>query len=292
MNTLSFLKISINKIILLLFFLQFMVNTQISTATEKKFEIFGAILYQNTPDLSKYGFKKIHLFYEDELLDKHTISNKINKEKIKNAAKLSLSEPNIPVCLDIESWEFDNLDKNKFLSNYIAVINYFKMYNKKSNVGYFGIFPRDSPHAEYSYKNNIRETVIMPVWHKSNNFTKSIGKKVDIYYPVFYTRYKDRDIWIKIVKEKVEKIKEINQNAKIYGFIWPQYYTDDPKYKFIEREVWREQLETLYKYCDGAVIWSHYLGPEGYPINFDYQMDWFQETIDFIKDYNITSSKL
>lgn len=256
-----------------------------------KFEIFNAILYRNTPDLSSFGIKEFFLFYEDELLDKYTSGNRINKNKIRNAANTSYKQVGVPVCLDIETWELDDANRDASLSKYLKVIEIFKRYNNISKVGFFGVFPMDSPHAEYSFKNDLREAVIMPKWHESNNFTKKIGRKLDVFYPVFYTRYQDREIWIKIVKEKTAKIREINTSAKIYGFIWPQYYTNDSKYKFISREVWREQLETLYKYCDGAVIWSHYLGPDGYPINFDYQMDWFQETIDFIKDYNITSSK-
>lgn len=253
-------------------------------STEKKeFEVFNAILYKNAPDLSLFGLNKIFLFYEDELLDKHTSGNTINLTKIQKAAKSSYIDVNIPVCLDIESWDYSEVNKAK----YTKVINYFKKYNNKSKVGYFGVFPMDSPHAEYSYKNEIRDKIIMPNWHEINERTKNIGMKVDVFFPVFYTRFKDRETWIKIVKEKVAKIKEINKTAKIYGFIWPQYYTDDGKYKFIEKDVWAEQLETLYQYCDGAVIWSHYIGPNGSPINFDYNMDWFITTIDFIKKYNI-----
>lgn len=262
-----------------------------TVSNKKEFEIFNAILYRNSPDLSNYGFKKIFLFYEDELLDKHNSGNLINTNKIKKAAKLSSTDISVPVCLDIETWGLDDANRGNSLPKYIRVIDFFKKTNYKSRVGFFGVFPMDSPHAEYSYKNELRGKVIMPKWHESNNFTKKVGKKMDVFYPVFYTRFKDRDIWINIVKEKVAKIKEINTKAKIYGFVWPQYYTDDGKYKFIEKEVWREQLETLYKFCDGVVIWSHYIGPEGKVIDFDYKMEWFTTTVDFIKKYNIKNKK-
>ena len=52
-----------------------------------KFEIFNAILYRNTPDLSSFGIKEFFLFYEDELLDKYTSGNRINKNKIAELKK-------------------------------------------------------------------------------------------------------------------------------------------------------------------------------------------------------------
>lgn len=257
----------------------------------KDFIVFNALLYKNTPELESYGYHDIFLFYEDELLDKNfkksSNGNLINYSKIKAAALKASNEPNIPVCLDIESWKLDDHHRVASKSKYIKVLKYFKKYNSKSKVGYFGVFPMDSPHADYSFKSPIRESVIMPKWHESNNFVKNIGRESLIYFPVFYTRMKDVETWEKIVLEKVSKIKEVNKTAKIYGFIWPQYYTDDGLYKFIEPDVWKRQLQTIYKNCDGVVIWSHYLGNNGKPIEFSYEMEWFKITNQFIKDKGI-----
>lgn len=259
----------------------------------KDFKIFNALLYRNTPNLESYGFKKIYLFYEDDLLDKRaTPSNTnpggiINYSKIKRAAEKSLLNPNIPVCLDIESWPLEDAHRQNSRNKYLKVLNYFKSINVKSKVGYYGVYPMDSPHADYNFESPIRESVIMPKWHESNNFVKNIGQNSNVFFPAFYTRYKDHDTWVKIVKEKVAKIKEVNTKAKVYGFIWPQYYFEDGKYEFIEAKIWKKQLEILYKYCDGAVIWSHYNGPNGTPIDFSLNMEWFRETVKFIKENNI-----
>lgn len=272
------------------FCLLMLVIAPFTFSQSKKFEVFNALLYRNTPNLESYGYKKINLFYEEDLmnLDKgQKGGNSINYSKIKKAALKSIKNPDIPVCLDVESWQLD--DSNRFASKkmYLEILRYFKKVNKYSKVGFYGVFPMDSPHADYSFNSPIREDVIMPKWHESNNYVKDIGKKMDIYFPVFYTRMKDENTWEKIVIEKVNKIKEVNKNAKIYGFVWPQYYSDDGYYKFIESNVWKRQLEVVYKYCDGVVIWSHYLGENKKTIDFSYEMDWFKETNKFIKEKRI-----
>jgi len=266
-------------------------NLCFGQTSSKDFKIFNALLYKNTPDLSKYGFKDIYLFYEDDLnyINKtyKEQGRSINKTGVANSAKKAKLNPDIPVCLDIESWPLDGKYKSESKNKYLSVLKLFKQYNNKSKVGYFGVFPMDSPHADYSFNSKIRSSVIMPKWQSTNNYFKDVGRAVDIYYPVFYTRYKDEETWEKIVKEKVAKIREVNKTAKIYGFIWPQYYTNDGQYNFIESDVWKRQLEILYKYCDGAVIWSHYKGPGGKNVNFSTQMPWFKTTTEFMRNKNI-----
>lgn len=261
-------------------------------AQQKEFKIFNALLYKNTPNLKGYGFHEIFLFYEDDLNDlpndlTTSSGRNINVNKVINSARKAAINPNIPVCLDIESWPLDGDHKNKSKEKYKRVISLFKKHNSRSKLGYFGVYPMDSPHAEYSFNSEIRSSVIMPNWHKINNYFKDIGNSVDIFFPVFYTRFKDLETWEKIVKEKVNKIKEINPSGKIYGFIWPHYYTDNGKFPFIEKNIWQRQLEIVYKYCDGAVIWSHYNGPNGTPINFSKNMGWFKITLDFMEKNNI-----
>ncbi|OPC62260.1 hypothetical protein DSC47_12245 [Elizabethkingia miricola] len=253
----------------------------------KSFEVFNALLYKGVPNLKKEGFNDLFLFYEDDILDKNKSKNNeggtINLKKIITIAKRSLNNPNTPVCLDIESWQLDDIHREESKKKYLEVLNYFTQINKKSKIGYFGVFPMDSPHADYNYNSPIRETVIMPKWQESNDYMKSVGYKSNVFYPVFYTRTKDRETWKKIVIEKVNKIREVNKTAKIYGFIWPNYYTDNGKYPFIEDDFWEFQLNVLHEYCDGAIIWSHYNGPEGTPINFNYNMGWYKVTQAFIK---------
>lgn len=276
--------------IILSFTLVVQIFPLICMAQIKKFEFFDAILYRNKPNLESYGYKKMYLFYEEDLMNSdkgQNGGNSINYGKIKTAALRSMVNSNFPVCLDVESWQLD--DENRYNSKkiYLKILNYFKKINKKSKMGFFGVFPMDSPHADYNFDSPIRESIIMPKWHESNNYVKDIGKNVDVYFPVFYTRVKDEETWKKIVVEKVKKIREVNTKAKIYGFIWPQYYMDDGFYKFIEPDVWRRELEIVFKYCDGAIIWSHYLGEDGQALDFNYEMDWFKVTNQFISEMNI-----
>ncbi len=287
----------------ILFFLGFyLVNSGSAVAQKKtinasqktkKFIIYNALLYGKTPDLTQYGFKQFFIFYEDDLVTKGINRSTGVEEgapdlkKIKAAALKSKQDPNIPVCLDIESWTLDDAHVKNSLLKYMDVLNTFKRYNNLSKIGYYGVFPHPSPHKEYWYENEMRAGIIMKRWNETNNNVKEVGLNVNIFFPSFYTRNKDLKIWKKIVQEKVAKIKSIRKDAKIYGFVWPQYYSDDQPFNFIDQEQWKFQLETLYQYCDGIVIWSHYLGPNNKPIDFDYKMPWFQTTLQFINKYKI-----
>ncbi len=282
----------IKSLILSLILTIFVNSLLYSQSAKKEFEIFNALLYRNTPKLEEYGLKKIYIFYEDDL---NYLSNrstnesgrKINTDGVIHSAKQANLNNSIPVCLDIESWPNGGKYLKESINKYLSVLKLFKRYNRKSKIGYFGVYPMSSPHEEYNFNSQIRETVIIPNWHKINKDTERIGRAVDIYYPEFYTRSNDHNTWKKIVIEKVRKIREINKSAKIYGFIWPQYYLSNGRYDYIESDIWYKQLETLYKYCDGAVIWSGPTGPNGKVVDFNLNMGWFKETVKFINENNI-----
>ncbi len=280
-------------LLLWIFMIQFSTKIDAQKNSPKDFILYNALLLGNTPDLTSYGLHKFFLFYEAQLLDNDfrkpdDYSRRlINGAKIDSLARKAKKNPEAPVCLDIESWSLDEATRGVSLPKYLDVLQRFKEANNISKVGYFEIFPHDPPLPDYWYSAQAHKTKTLSKWHESNNFVKEVGKRVDIFYPAFYTRNQDTVTWRKMVQHKIAEIKNFKKTGKIYGFLWPQYYLDNGHYKFIESDIWRFQLEILYKYCDGIVIWSHYNGPEGKPVDFDYNMDWFKATRQFIQAHNI-----
>lgn len=258
----------------------------------KTFSFYNALLYEDTPDLTSDDIHKIFLFYEDDLLSNDPLSpdnfskRTISEEKIRQKSLLSLKSPNVPVCLDIESWPKDDKEGTKSLEKYLKVLDIFKSTNSRSKFGYFGFFPHlSSPEPDVKSKNPLNIEIFK--WDNDNAALKKIATESKIFYPEFYTLNDDILTWEKMVKDKVSKIKAINANAVIYGFVWPNYFSNDGKYLFLPDKLWSKQLEIIYKYCDGAVIWSHYNGPDGKKIKFSRNMPWFISTKKFIKQHNI-----
>ncbi len=246
---------------------------QLSSQNKKDFKIFNALSFKETPDLSKYGFSKINLIYEDGVISTNYKLKKgdfnwrfIDFTKILKEANKSKTEKNIPVCLDVEYWGkylYDKNTKNDAEEIYVTLINIYRTIDSKS---------------------------LVSVFHYGA-ISKKINGVSNVVYPCYYTHNNDHKQWISMVKNGIKSIQKQNVNNPIYVFIWPQYNPNQSKhdlgYKFIEPDFWRLQLETLYPLCDGIVVWSHYKDENGNLIYFNEKMPWFQETIKFIEKYDI-----
>ena len=115
-------------------------------------------------------------------------------------------------------------------------------------------------------------------WIDLNTGLHEIAEQVDIIFPSLYTFYDDREGW-KIYAE--EMLKEAKKNNKpIYVYLCPQYHGSNRfrGWDFLEGEYWKIQLEMVYKYADGVVIWSRKLNAK----DWDKDRAWWQETIKFI----------
>ena len=261
-----------NSFILLLIILYLPLKGQ---TPRKNFKVFDALLFKETPDLSKYGFKKINLIYEDGVIStdyhvKDPVDIKrrfVDREKIVAQAKKSMLAPGAPTCLDVEHWSIDNLQTQKYaIAQYVDLIRQYRSVDKKSLVSVFH-YGSASP---------------------------EIYNASSVIYPCYYTHDANPNVWIGMVNNSMIRINKYAKNGKkkpVYAFIWPQNNPQPGKpdfgYKFVDRKVWRMQLETLYKLVDGIVIWSHYRDEKGKLIYFDTKMPWFQETLDFMADHNI-----
>lgn len=245
----------------------------IGIAQEKpNFPIFDAILCKNKPDLSIYGFRKFNLIYEDGVIstnyhDKDARSPNrrfLDSKKIIAAGNLSRRSVTVPTCLDVEHWNLSDPSlRDSSTSKYVSLIKSYRKIDPKSLV------------SVYHYG-----AISEPIYNVSN-----------VVYPSYYTFEANINVWIGMVDNSMKVIKARSKRRPVYAFIWPQY-SPNPKspslgYKFLDRKIWRLELEKLYKLCDGIVIWSHYIDDKGNQVNFDVNMPWFQETLQFMKDHKL-----
>jgi len=276
--------------------------------SKNNFRVYDAVMIEDKPDLYKFGFSKINVIYEDSLL---IVNNKFPKNpnkrlfsetKFKKTEKLIDSR--YPICVDIERWTLYPKDLNENIPKFHNVTYKFKKKYPKVDFGYYGVLPfadlyiydlvsklKKDKHGR-SWLNQKGDDW-WGDWNYLNNRLISISRNNEIAFPSCYTRFKDKDVWLEATKIQINKIKELNPKIKIYAFVWPQYYakgtTADEKY--IERDFWEFQLETLYKLCDGIVIWMPpFNSSNRSTINWDSNSDWLNSTKSFIKKYNIKSN--
>lgn len=271
-------------------------------ANAQTFSVYNALLFKNTPDLSSQGLHKINIIYENQLLnfspDKPAdVNSKILSVNALKSRAVSLeADPNVPVCIDIESWNprigpLGTLSLNKYLD----VLTKFKNYNPNSKIGLWSVMPFNDYILQYlSQKKSLgnrdpNANSYYSQWRKTNNFLKPIALKVDYSFPSFYGYYdNDYNQFEEHVKLQTQIVKGYNPRIKILGFIWPQYRLNGRgPYIYKTAERWRFELETLSKYCDGVVIWSSPTQVDGKAEYFDENKPWFQETLKFIKDHNL-----
>jgi len=266
--------VEIKKIIALLGFLTLGYLVHGQDPIKKNFKVYNALLFKNTPDLTNYGFSKINMVYEDGVIStnyhvtdlKDTARRFIDYPKIAKAASSAKASYMVPTCLDVEHWSlYDKKNYNYAVNKYVDLIKSYRKvdYNSLVSVFHYGSISQD-------------------IYNSSN-----------VIYPCYYTHSSNINEWIAMVKNSILKIKKFGGKKPIYAFIWPQYNPEpgrnDLGYTFIDREMWKIQLETIYNLCDGVIIWSHYRDQNGNNIYFDVNMPWFQETLSFIKRHKIKS---
>lgn len=243
---------------------------------KKDFKVFNALLFKNTPDLSEYGFSDINVIYEDGVITTNSSFKRgefdwryIDEAKVISESNKSKVNKNIPVVLDVEYWGgrlYRSSTRKKAEDIFVELIEKYRSNDSTSMVSVFhyGIL------------------------------SKRILDESNVVFPCFYTHSDDRKEWLNMVKYNLNNLKKINsKNLPVYVFIWPQYNPvperHDLGYRFIDKEFWRFQLDSLYELCDGVVIWSHHRDSEGKTVFFDEKMEWFQETLDFINKNSINN---
>jgi len=243
-------------------------SNKIKFQNKKPFVMYNAILFKNTPDLTNYGLRKFNMIYENSLLDNNSADKYnrnvrlINPKKFRQMATKAQQDADVPVCLDIESWKLTDQDSKSSIPKYLSALSLYREYHPEAKVGLYA-------HTKFDELNKVS----------------------DIFYPSFYTYNNDSVKWKEKTIKEIERLRKLDSSKPIYAFIWPQYIQNPSArqlgYTFVNADFWKFQLETLYKYADGIVIWSHYRGRNKELIYFNENMPWWQVTKEFTRKNNI-----
>lgn len=253
----------------------------IKSEAQKKFIIYNAIHYRNTPDLTNQSLHKLNLIYEAHLLDgnKQPHDDSIRKAALK-------ANNGAPVTLDIEAWSFESGDIDETIKKYEQTIRTFKQANPNAPLGFYSVVPQSVIHKWQ--KMRYTENSDYSKWLHTDLKLKPIADKVDIFFPACYTYTDDTVSWKESVIATINEIKKYSADKPIYAYIWPQYHNGFAKgFQFVDPKVWRFELETLYKLTDGIVIWTSDKDVNKNTIYWDESMPWWTVTKDFIKEHGI-----
>lgn len=245
-----------------------------------QFTLFNWVRYKNTPEnLSPYlqplGLSMQNLTTPDNKLDTSALQ----------AFTVSLYGVRKIVTLDIETWSYAKDSLTETIRRYINATDIFHSLNKHSLVGFYAA----PPYQRYSWK-NLQKPEAYSRWQTVNDSLKEFADKVDIFSPSAYCRDTSTCNWEKYIKANVDEIRtKYSKTKPIYFYIDPQYIVKDTvdglvNHQFIDKMRWKKLLDIVYKYANGAVIWTSNKDENNKIIEWKDDMEWWQVTKDFIKE--------
>ena len=254
---------------------------------KKSFHIYVSFKFINQPlQLEEtYGLKKLNIYYHGHLIIKDSTKMYVaNLAKIKEIGEYYKDKTDELVCFDIEKWKFrynDSLNNYRSLLNFLNVVKTFREQAPETMFGFYGQFPQrkywDPVLKARGFPSRCNE------WQKLNEYIRPATEYVNVIMPSLYTFYKDRNSWVIYARENMNEAKKYNK--PVYPFLWPQYHQNKSKKKpvdceFIEYDYWKLQLETVYKYADGVIIWV----PRGHV--WDEEKEWWRATKEILSKIN------
>lgn len=292
---------SINLILLLSLFM--MQDNAISKSPEptytidqragaKEFKIYDGTLYQNKPDMREYGIVEIPMVYVSKIWKGWKDMNSKQRSALPQRAVVreiakSVNPSDGSVIVNVEHWNIrakgSELQEN--VTKYVQLLEWFKQDNPKVKWGYFARPPvRDYNRSilgpeHYKYRR----------WQRMNDGLKPLAEVVDIIYPSLYTRYNDPASWREYAKQNIAESRRLADGKPVIAFLWPQFKKSDQNYsqEYIPAGFWREQLETVYEYADGVVIWGGWDVKRRGKADWSEDLAWWQVLKRFIRDKGI-----
>lgn len=255
-------------------------------AASAQFTLFSWIRYKNTPeDLMPYlhpiGLSFQNLTRPDNQLDTGRLQAfTVSKYGVRNI-----------VTLDIETWSYakDSLDET--IHRYINAVDIFRSLNNHSLVGFYAA----PPYQRYSWK-NLENPQAYARWQAVNDRLKEFADKVDVFFPSAYCRDTSTANWEKYIKANVAEIRtKYSKTKPVYFYIDPQYIVKGTvdgvvNHQFIDKSRWRKLLELVYKYANGAVIWTSNKDINDKTIEWNPDMEWWRVTKQFMKEKGLVKN--
>lgn len=254
-----------------------------SNAAAFAFDVYDGTLYQGKPNLTPLGIKSMPIVYEGAIFPNATTLDFPDKAIIDKVSRTIRASNQKRVVIDIERWHLHG--SRSVISDSVNKYTKFIKALKKSGVsnvslGYYGNLPlRDFPSSiEMSSSNRYK------AWQNNNNNVRGISVAVDAVYPSLYAFNDDVLAWRKYAIAHVSEARRLAPGKPVIAFIWPQFHDASSvqfRNQYVDRNFWRQQLETLYRVADGVVIWG------GYKQQWDQSAPWWQETRSFMQAHNI-----
>jgi hypothetical protein len=255
---------------------------QLSAAgVSRQFMVFDATLYRNKPSLREYDVHPLSILYEDRFWPPGSPHSDLPPEElVRSLAKHVRITPE-PVVIDIERWPLKGNDSTvrSTIGKILLLLSWLRSEAPNVKLGFYGTLPlpdywraiRDSASSEHRS------------WQRDNDRLDDIGDRVDALFPSIYTFYPDRQGWVEYAVAQLTEARRKAKGKPVYAFLWPQYHESNFLAGLwpLEPDYWELQLNTVYQYADGVVIWGGW-GSQG-PEAWDEEAPWWQVTQRFLR---------
>jgi hypothetical protein len=226
---------------------------------EKKFKLFNAITYSNTPDLRTKGFYEFQQIIESQVTT--SLVNNVyepDSAKIATLAKSLLSKPDVPVGVKAGTWIRDRgTDNVAMVARHEKFKRIFRRHNPHNPIGFFTTTPSSLSGLRVTNSNPF---VNQSSWKISAAIpTRPVREHVDILLPASYIIDDDTTTWKREFYLTVAEAKKNNTGKPIYAHFYVDYFNQainfSNYYKPISNKAtFRTMLEAAFKICDGVVL--------------------------------------
>lgn len=237
------------------------------------FKIYESVSYAGRPN--SIGIKKVPILYEDMLWRNNEPKSGPPSQESLDYWVAQVRNIKGPIILDVEHWPiYTDATTRQYM---VDIVNAFKVDGRAYDIGYYAMVPQRDTFAAMlpwhpSYTN----------WKSRNTAVQSIADAVDILCPSLYSLYSDQQRWDNYTIENILEARRLANGKKIIPFLWPQYhnFSDRKALQYIDVELWLHQLTTVYRMCDGVIIWRINDGEV-----WNRSLPWYQATLEFMERF-------
>jgi hypothetical protein len=259
-------------------------SAAVHSASSGQFTVFDGTLYKNVPSLASYGVQRINIVYGGRFWDRGQNKSDLPDEtRVRRLARDARLAGDIAV-IDIEHWptreKFGSVEEGLF--KYLTVLRWFQEEAPGLRVGYYGV----PPIRDYWRAIEGSSSAKFVAWRGENELLGPLASQVDILYPSIYTFYADRKAWVRYAIAQIEEARRYNPDKPVFAFLWPQFHNSNRLLggRFLPADFWRVQLETVYRYADGVVIWGGWDLGKNRPMEWDESAAWWHATKQFLRE--------
>jgi hypothetical protein len=247
----------------------------------KPFVARDATRYGENHDLSKYGLKHIEVVYEGSLWPAGASRVQPDLRHISKVYIPKIRRKKLDVLIiDIEQWLFKPgltaAQVSENIVKYKKVIDVFRRDLPGVKLGLYYVMPERNWLAPCG--DPKKRASRSASWQQRTLQLQPLADAVDIMFPSLYTFYETKPAavacWPNYAKANIEMAKQFGK--PVWAFLWMKNRTGDT---FLPASLWKTQLETVYQYADGVVLWSKASSRD----RWNWTAPWWVETAKFLK---------